>query len=264
MPKFYTSVSELRNRGIEADEYSDSELIHLIQLYTLKIDQITGKTFTPTQKKIGLDGGNLLYRIDSSSIIKVNGIQYLNGGYRTALGPSQYEVQDNTYLSFPRRLRPGLGNVEVDVLLGELDNRKDIQFTLLEPITSNNLVVKVNQTDELELRDVFFYKGNTFIVEEVSDEEGTITLFCPGRIRPIKEGTKLSVYGQIPFLIEEAMYLLIKNHRANRTKKTGMKSERIGNYSYTKDDAVSSQTGVEEVDHILSHFISGSISIDYL
>jgi hypothetical protein len=262
----YTTLSEVRAFGISSLELSDKEVLRLIKLYSDRFNRLTGRVFAPLETKMLLDGGNILYKLSGSPVLKVKGVTSLySDGSRTPISPMQYSINDYTLLKLEPRLREGLANVEVLLVQGEMEGMKEVEVSITSTITSGTTEFGVDSADQLEIRDVLVFGSVMFIINDIDYSNNMITIDDPGNIKPIPMGSKTTVYGQVPMLVEEAIKLFVKNHKSLQTQKSGFKSESIGNYSYTKADGTTGYTGITEIDSIINLFNGGDdVTITYL
>lgn len=261
----YTTLSELRSFGITELEYPDNVARKLIHLYSDRFNKLTDKVFAPIETIVKLNGGKKLYKIPGSPILKVKRISISSpDGTRMHLNNKQYEVINNTLIKFNTKLSEGLANVELTLIQGYLEELKEVEVELTSTISSGTTEFTVVNASDLEPRDILTFGRNMFIIKEIDYNINKIFIDDPGNIPMINAGAKTICYGQVPLQVEEAIKLFVKNHRSLQAQKSGFKSEKIGNYSYTRDDKSTGITGISEIDSILFLFINDEFDITFL
>lgn len=262
----YTTLSELRAFGISDAEYPDNIARRLIRLYSDRFNRLTSQFFAPVETKFTSNGGHKLYKIPGPPILKVLQISLFDEEYgaRTVISRDQYEVLDNTLIKFNTELRQGLANVEFNVVQGNMEGLKEVEVELTSNIASGTTEFTVVDASNLEPRDVLTFGREMFIIKNIDYVANKVFVDDPGDIKTITSGSKTICYGQVPMQVEEAIKLFVKNHKTLQAQKSGIKSEKIGNYSYVKDDTTSGITGISEIDSILFLFINDELDITFL
>lgn len=261
----YTTLAEIRSFGITQLQIPDADVQKLIKLYSDRFNRLVGKVFAPLESKILLNGGDALYKIPGSPVLKVKGVtSLLSDGTRMPISPNQFSILDYTLVKFEPKLREGLANVELLLVQGEMEGQKEVEVEITSAINSGLTTFTVIDSSNLEVRDVLTFGRIMFIINDIDYATNTVTIDDPLNIPLIPIGSKTTCYGQVPMLVEEAIKLFIKNHRSLQSQKSTFKSESIGNYSYTKQDGAIVTTGVTEIDNIVNLFSDDEFNITYL
>lgn len=265
----YSTIKSLRDFQVPINKVSDKLANKLIPFYSDRITQILSKQFVPVKKVITFNRSEKIFKIPGSPVIKVLGLYYnMPNTYtsdlsRTLLDEKDYRVNGNTltlYLNIPSR-----AYLELECIVGNLDNQKEVEVQLNTSITTGTEEFEVEDASELDERDVLVIENRCFIINEINYDTNMIFIDKQQSMRTIDEGEKVICYGQVPLSIEHAVNLFISNHKM-LTKQFGgvIQREKTEQYEYSLFNNSHGITGIPEIDKILFSYMENEIDLFYL
>jgi hypothetical protein len=259
----YATIQSLRDFGISAIEYPDALARRLIYLYSDRVNKIVEKVFIANEITYNGFFEGSMFKLHGAPIIELKDISFIGtDNFRQSLDTNSYKVNNNKWIRLANMSSDSLNNVEINYIGGIVENPKRVEVELTSPINKDATSFTVRDASKLEPRDVLVFDNKVFIINDIDYSINAIIVDKVDNIPIIPAGTITVCYGQVPYLIEEAVKLFIKHHKALQ-KRNVMKSEKIGKYQYEMFESGSS-TGIAEIDSILSLFINDEFDISFL
>jgi hypothetical protein len=261
----YSTVKSIRDIGIPSTKMSDSEVSRLIYQYSATISRLVKLWFVPVNLKERYNGGGNVIVTGLPPIIKLFGVNIVNWDQsRTLIDPLQYDAIGKI-IRFEKRTLEGIKNIEVEGIFGEIDNTKNIPVKITTDIIEGSTSFGVEDASELEARDIFVFDNKILIANSINYVNNTVSIDTQGSIKPILTGFETTCFGCVPYDIERAVNLMVKNNKILEKQIGGkIKSEKTDDYEYELFQSGEMSTGVPEVDRILQTYLDSEVTIDYL
>ena len=286
----YTTITALRNEGVELDVLSDAKADTLIRMCSDFIDTLTDQWFAPMPKVVRLEGkdSDIIYHPSRIPIVKLNSFNRVYADGTLINIPLQYLFVDERWIEIEASTEvvTHIGYRIIDkferrhrflavAVWGWLDNAKDVSADLtLDLVTGGDTATFSGLSGgyfEVGDQIVIVGSGQTITTMANAVTSTTIKLDKLSLPATIAAGAKIYSYGRTPLAIQNACkQLVIFNTPAlaseefqQQALETRLIMERTDNYEYKLDSTtdgrrkgVISITGNDQIDNLLAHYVA--------
>ncbi|MDF2615353.1 MAG: hypothetical protein K0Q47_8 [Sedimentibacter sp.] len=260
----YSTIKSVREMQISEAKMSDSEVLKLIHQYSASVSRLVNSWFVPVNVKQRFNGGGNVIYTGLPPVIKLFSANIVEWNQsRTLIDPLEYDGVGKI-IRFKKRTQEGIKNIEIDGLFGHIDNNKVVPVKTTTDISQGSVSFGVEDASELEERDVFIFNNRVIIANSIDYENNTVIIDKQLSSKIIESGSETICFGCVPFDIERAINLMIKNGKKLEKLIGGkLKSEKTDDYEYEVFQSGDMSTGIPEVDRILQTYLEGEVTINY-
>ncbi len=243
----YTTVSKIREEGIDKTELPDVRARKLISSFSDRINRWTAQWFYPVKETVVVDGRNLagIWRPDKMPILEVNSLTVdvlgSNPSQGTVVPAEDFEITTPPAFDAPgilielrvtggfvrfinsvRHIRfPSIGNfprgprnIEIIGSFGWISQKTKVSTTITAGLATDATQIAVGDTSKFNIGDAVRIGDSDpfvyFIVDTIDDAGKLLKFDDIGRIpATISSGAAVVTYGEVPEGIQEACQRLV-------------------------------------------------------